>query len=106
MSRSPRGHGSKVGKYSSNQRLTTSVSTGMPRSCPTCLRALCVLAGTPSLQWFVEREAANIVGHLRRGQLRRLAVGGRGCLVVAFRCRAFPEQQQLDRERQDERGGL
>src|SRR5258705_2909144 len=106
MSGSPRRHALKVSKYSLNQRLTTSVSTGMTRSCPTCLPALGLLAGTPSLQWFVERDAANIVGNLGRGQFRRLAVGGRGGLVVAFRCRAFQEPQQLDRERQDERGVL
>src|ERR1700755_3274078 len=105
MSRSPRAHASKVSKYSLNQRLTTSVSTGITRSCPRCLPALGVLAGTPSLQRFVERDAANIVGHLGRGQFRRLAVGGSGGLLVAlvaFRCRAFQESQQLDREGQDE----
>src|SRR6202171_5385594 len=106
MSRAPRAHASNVAKYSSNQRLTTSVSTGMTRSCPRCLPALGVLAGTPSLQRFVERDAANIVGHLGRGQFRRLAVGGGGGLLVAFRCRAFQESQHLDREGQDERGVL
>src|SRR5258705_12698538 len=103
MSRSPRAHTSKVSKYSPNQLLTTSVSTGITRSCPTCLPALRVLAGTPSLQRFVERAAANIVGNLGRGQFRRLAIGVGSRLLVALRCRAFQESQQLDREGQDER---
>src|ERR1700682_3064602 len=106
MSRSPRAHASKVAKYSSNQRLTTSVSTGMTRSCPRCLPALSVLAGTLAGQRWAERDATGVVGDLGRGQLRRLSVGGGGGMLVALRCRAFDESQQFDREGQDERGVL
>src|SRR3981081_2221571 len=106
MSRSPRVQAAKVSIYSSIQRLTVAAAKDMRGSCPKRLPVLGVLAGRPSLQRFVERDAANIVGNLWRGQFRRLAVGGGGRLLVAFRCRAFQESQQLDRERQEERGVL
>src|SRR5439155_16018128 len=97
-----------VSKYSSNQRLTTSASTGMTRSCPTCLPALGVLAGTRSLQRFVERDTASIVGHVGRGQFRGLRVSRRGgrldLTLGSMRCRFLQKPQQLDREGQHERG--